>query len=255
MKTFSITRTITPTLALVIWLLLPQTGQCYYNPSTGRWLTRDPVEEKGGANLYGFVRNEPNSKHDSRGLFTQTANGTIWTKSDAGNVSVAYPVKGPYQCVCKGRTIGKVYLRYAWIDADSSDSIQDNNNSLYNWATSNFKWNTFASTEINNALYIGAGIALEYVPDRKWGLCCKAMSWHHDVKGSVFGWNDDGTFNGYAFVDSPGGTINKFWGTRSARYRLRLLCDGNAAAEYVWSWSGTPSGPGGQPQVTLTTPF
>jgi RHS repeat-associated protein len=34
-------------------------GFRYYNPSTGRWLSRDPVEEGGGLNVYGFVENDP----------------------------------------------------------------------------------------------------------------------------------------------------------------------------------------------------
>jgi len=34
-------------------------GYRYYQPSTGRWLSRDPMEESGGENLYGFVYNEP----------------------------------------------------------------------------------------------------------------------------------------------------------------------------------------------------
>jgi RHS repeat-associated protein len=32
-------------------------GFRYYNPSTGRWLSRDPIEEDGGVNLYGFTKN------------------------------------------------------------------------------------------------------------------------------------------------------------------------------------------------------
>lgn len=34
-------------------------AQAFYNPSTGRWLSRDPIGEQGGRNLYGFVRNDP----------------------------------------------------------------------------------------------------------------------------------------------------------------------------------------------------
>ncbi len=30
-----------------------------YDPLTGRWLSRDPIEEEGGVNLYGFVENNP----------------------------------------------------------------------------------------------------------------------------------------------------------------------------------------------------
>ena len=31
----------------------------YYNPTLGRWLSRDPIGEDGGENLYGFVNNNP----------------------------------------------------------------------------------------------------------------------------------------------------------------------------------------------------
>ena len=52
MKTNIITKAAAPALVLIAWLLLPQTGQCFYNPSTGRWLSRDPIEESGGDNVY-----------------------------------------------------------------------------------------------------------------------------------------------------------------------------------------------------------
>jgi len=38
-----------------------------YAPSTGRWKSRDPLEEKGGKNLYGFVNDEPVTKLDALG--------------------------------------------------------------------------------------------------------------------------------------------------------------------------------------------
>ena len=31
----------------------------YYTPELGRWLSRDPIEEKGGKNLYVIVKNNP----------------------------------------------------------------------------------------------------------------------------------------------------------------------------------------------------
>jgi RHS repeat-associated protein len=34
-------------------------GYRYYDPVTGRWPSRDPIEEEGGNNLYGFVLNNP----------------------------------------------------------------------------------------------------------------------------------------------------------------------------------------------------
>ena len=33
-------------------------GYRYYDPKTGKWPSRDPIEEEGGVNLYGFVGND-----------------------------------------------------------------------------------------------------------------------------------------------------------------------------------------------------
>jgi RHS repeat-associated protein len=40
----------------------------YYDPITGRWPSRDPIAERGGLNLYGFVLNRPISSFDIFGL-------------------------------------------------------------------------------------------------------------------------------------------------------------------------------------------
>ncbi len=45
-------------------------GYRYYNASTGRWISRDPMGEKGGPNLYAFAGQNPLSKHDFLGLLT-----------------------------------------------------------------------------------------------------------------------------------------------------------------------------------------
>ncbi len=43
-------------------------GYRYYNPSIGRWLCRDHVEEEGGMNLFGFLANDPVQYADATGL-------------------------------------------------------------------------------------------------------------------------------------------------------------------------------------------
>jgi len=43
-------------------------GYRYYNAGTGRWLSRDPIDERGGFNLYGFLRNWPTGNTDLLGL-------------------------------------------------------------------------------------------------------------------------------------------------------------------------------------------
>jgi RHS repeat-associated protein len=44
-------------------------GYRYYNSSTGRWLTRDPIGERAELCLYGFVSNNPLNTYDTLGLF------------------------------------------------------------------------------------------------------------------------------------------------------------------------------------------
>jgi hypothetical protein len=43
-------------------------GRRYYSPSQGRFLGRDPIEESGGLNLYGFVLNDPVNLWDYLGM-------------------------------------------------------------------------------------------------------------------------------------------------------------------------------------------
>ena len=40
----------------------------YYDPMTGRWPSRDPIEEAGGENLYGFVGNDGVIRIDRLGM-------------------------------------------------------------------------------------------------------------------------------------------------------------------------------------------
>jgi hypothetical protein len=89
MKTNAIAKSATPALLLIAWLLLPQTAHCYYNPSTGRWLSRDPIGDQAFFTAYSkgkpyeerqrigreplkpvyiFARNQPLSNLDPLGL-------------------------------------------------------------------------------------------------------------------------------------------------------------------------------------------
>jgi RHS repeat-associated protein len=43
-------------------------GYRYYNPQIGRWISRDPIGEKGSVNLYLFNSNNPLSRFDPNGL-------------------------------------------------------------------------------------------------------------------------------------------------------------------------------------------
>ena len=45
-----------------------QTGLIYYNPSNAKWLNRDPIQEDGGKNIYGFVYGDSINYFDNCGL-------------------------------------------------------------------------------------------------------------------------------------------------------------------------------------------
>jgi uncharacterized protein RhaS with RHS repeats len=59
-------------------------GYRYYDPVTGRWPSRDPIEESGGVNLYGFVGNDGVNWFDAFGLERQEG-GWVILESDWGN--------------------------------------------------------------------------------------------------------------------------------------------------------------------------
>ena len=75
-------------------------GYRYYDPLTGRWPSRDPIEERGGVNLYGFINNSPVAHIDvlGRDFFGDNdANGTWdgfdwWQRGTDHNVKVVADV-------------------------------------------------------------------------------------------------------------------------------------------------------------------
>jgi RHS repeat-associated protein len=50
-------------------------GLRYYNPTDGRWPSRDPIGENGGINLYGYVGGDPINAVDPQGLWQITIGG------------------------------------------------------------------------------------------------------------------------------------------------------------------------------------
>ena len=63
-------------------------GYRYYSPSLGRWLSRDPLQENGASNLYGFLGNDPNNQIDLMGLSPIASLGP-----NAGNYLTGKPPK------------------------------------------------------------------------------------------------------------------------------------------------------------------
>jgi integrase/recombinase XerD len=66
----------------------------YYDPVTGRWPSRDPIQEKGGINLYGFVGNNGLNRVDVLGL-APPGKGCPIPQKPAINGGVRPPPKPP----------------------------------------------------------------------------------------------------------------------------------------------------------------
>jgi len=67
-------------------------GYRYYDPVTGRWPSRDPIEENGGLNLYGFLGNDGIGRWDLLGQKFE-----VYTGTDAGidpNTGRVHHLKG-----------------------------------------------------------------------------------------------------------------------------------------------------------------
>jgi uncharacterized protein RhaS with RHS repeats len=57
----------------------------YYDPVTGRWPSRDPIEELGGINLYGFVGNDAVDRWDLFGMTPSIFRDEhTWTSCNTG---------------------------------------------------------------------------------------------------------------------------------------------------------------------------
>jgi RHS repeat-associated protein len=57
-------------------------GYRFYSPAIGKWITKDPIEEEGGINLYAYVLNNPINRIDPLGTISKCSSAIIsavWT--------------------------------------------------------------------------------------------------------------------------------------------------------------------------------
>jgi RHS repeat-associated protein len=65
-------------------------GYRYYNPTGGRWLSRDPIQENGGCNLYVINQNDTVNDIDNLGEITVTEGPQMLTTGTCGAYSVDF---------------------------------------------------------------------------------------------------------------------------------------------------------------------
>lgn len=104
-------------LCLTLALALSTTAQAFYDPLAGRWLSRDPIAESGGTNLYGFVRNSAVGNIDKLGrdiYFVEGNTAVPWNPlQQALHIEICVdtwegpidqkPTTGAETCCCGGK--------------------------------------------------------------------------------------------------------------------------------------------------------
>ncbi|MBC2603263.1 RHS repeat-associated core domain-containing protein [Puniceicoccus vermicola] len=82
-------------------------GFRYYVPETGRWPSRDPIEERGGLNLYAMVGNDAVNQWDFLGLaaidefyLPDSAEGVPWSYGDTDGALAYTSPRVQIRCAC-----------------------------------------------------------------------------------------------------------------------------------------------------------
>lgn len=100
---------------------IPGTGLLYYgyrwyDPATGRWPSRDPIEEAGGVNLYGYASNQSLDSYDKLGLCKIGQRKFVEIGIVAFNLDELVPDFGKIKKkgIKIGRDLDDTTLKWAW---------------------------------------------------------------------------------------------------------------------------------------------
>ena len=103
-------------------------GYRYYDPNTGRWPSRDPIEEEGGINLYAFVGNDGVNRWDRLGLVGSI---TVPGSSQGWRLGSSNPGPGIGDQINPGGIRGDGMRNYTeWFDERFSSSLQAAKNAI-----------------------------------------------------------------------------------------------------------------------------
>ena len=163
-------------------------GYRFYEPETGRWPSRDPIEEDGGINLYAFVANDGVNRWDLL--------GQSWNLDFTQNLQIGgcmpTPIPSVFFCVTGGYTA----TIDGCCDSDSGKKkrvITASGDINFSAAVGVTKGLTFSYTK-------GSNVITSYDND------CPEES--TGFGGSVFLGFNAGVFNGQCTLSIPSGSIS-----------------------------------------------
>lgn len=248
-------------LAALLFLWSASDVLAFYNPSTGKWLSRDPVEEKGGKNLSGFVYNNSVGLVDPVGLEVIVAdNGEIAVRNDYKSKRVL----GPPSCLCSKTVIGTVQAVYAYAKATTSESLNLNHPGILHGIESRLNVPEYYRARTSASDFLGAGFIVDFTPNANTTKCCKKTYWKQWKLKDEWVWpwwrsvlRPDYTAGNRA-ADFAGDNVNIMGQDQDWRksYLLELYCDEKVIYGISWSYrviykSGWPD----NATVTLDVPF
>ncbi|MEI7775587.1 MAG: RHS repeat-associated core domain-containing protein [Verrucomicrobiota bacterium] len=127
-------------LAIASLFVLTHTAQAHYDPNIGRWISRDPIGEEGGLNIYGFIDNNPIGFTDTLGLQPTLSFKSIQEQEgNCGNFrwDVQWEVKGePGEAMPRGVIFQQVKIEITIEPCNDSPFAKGSSqviNEAWNW--------------------------------------------------------------------------------------------------------------------------
>jgi RHS repeat-associated protein len=144
-----------------------------YDPTTGRWLSRDPIGERGGLNLYGYIVNNPLNDTDPLGLWPPG-----YDNEDDWHADMASRGHGGWY-----RFANRVGWSIAALADPYNDELQENANPLLRAFGDKGRQNT--ATKAGTACATGAAVAATTAVVALAAAETAAAAGYFDVAGSV----------------------------------------------------------------------
>jgi len=214
-------------------------GFRYYNPSTGRWPSRDPIQENGGLNLYGMVGNNPLNNVDPLGQRAYVARNSVRV----------FPSSQQKKLKCGTLKVGTIYL-----DADPADRIMDVDPGAYGRISKMVPPNglTHSWKLLSDARTLGGGFEITFEPDPKKCVClCDKVYWKQYITADENKEKLDYSYDKYpnnSTADIPSFPFPYENNNRQATFRLQLICRSVFGIDtvmweghWVFSISSTPT--------------